>query len=84
MKSDPKRFSMAASSASVPLSRKTVRRASAEKLPFDDRVFDAIFAFHLLRHLVRRDLRRRLEQLLAGLERAVHQRSVANAVTSDK
>jgi ubiquinone/menaquinone biosynthesis C-methylase UbiE/DNA-binding MarR family transcriptional regulator len=31
----------------------TVRRASAEKLPFDDGAFDAAFAFHLLRHLVR-------------------------------
>jgi len=31
----------------------TVRRACAEKLPFDDGAFDAIFAFHLLRHLVR-------------------------------
>ncbi|MGZ5426888.1 MAG: class I SAM-dependent methyltransferase, partial [Thermoanaerobaculia bacterium] len=31
----------------------TVRRASAQKLPFDDGAFDAIFAFHLLRHLVR-------------------------------
>jgi ubiquinone/menaquinone biosynthesis C-methylase UbiE len=31
----------------------TVRRASAEKLPFEDGVLDAVFAFHLLRHLVR-------------------------------
>ncbi|MGE5715560.1 MAG: ArsR/SmtB family transcription factor [Acidobacteriota bacterium] len=31
----------------------TVRRASAEKLPFGDGAFDAVFAFHLLRHLVR-------------------------------
>ena len=31
----------------------TVRRASAESLPFEDGGFDAIFAFHLLRHLVR-------------------------------
>jgi ArsR family transcriptional regulator len=31
----------------------TVRRASAEELPFDDGAFDAVFAFHLLRHLVR-------------------------------
>ena len=31
----------------------TVRRASAENLPFDDGAFDAIFAFHLLRHVVR-------------------------------
>ena len=31
----------------------TVRRASAEKLPFDDGTLDAVFAFHLLRHLVR-------------------------------
>ena len=31
----------------------TVRRASAETLPFDDGTLDAVFAFHLLRHLVR-------------------------------
>lgn len=31
----------------------TVRRASAEKLPFEDGSLDAVFAFHLLRHLVR-------------------------------
>ena len=31
----------------------TVRRASAEKLPFEDSALDAVFAFHLLRHLVR-------------------------------
>ena len=31
----------------------TVRRASAEKLPFKNGSLDAVFAFHLLRHLVR-------------------------------
>ncbi len=31
----------------------TVRRASAEKLPFAGDALDAVFAFHLLRHLVR-------------------------------
>jgi len=31
----------------------TVRRANAEKLPFGDGALDAVFAFHLLRHLVR-------------------------------
>jgi ubiquinone/menaquinone biosynthesis C-methylase UbiE len=31
----------------------TVRRAQAERLPFEDRSLDAVFAFHLLRHLVR-------------------------------
>lgn len=31
----------------------TVRRASADKLPFEDRALDAVFAFHLLRHLAR-------------------------------
>jgi ubiquinone/menaquinone biosynthesis C-methylase UbiE len=31
----------------------TVRRARAEKLPFEDLSLDAVFAFHLLRHLVR-------------------------------
>ncbi len=43
----------------------TVRRASAEKLPFDDGALDAIFAFHLLRHLVRP------EDALAELGRTV-------------
>ncbi|MEO8585103.1 MAG: metalloregulator ArsR/SmtB family transcription factor [Acidobacteriota bacterium] len=31
----------------------TVRRASAEKLPFETGALDAVFAFHLLRHIVR-------------------------------
>ncbi len=35
------------------LSNVTVRRASAESLPFADGSLDAVFAFHLLRHLER-------------------------------
>jgi ArsR family transcriptional regulator len=31
----------------------TVRRACAENLPFGDGALDAVFAFHLLRHLVK-------------------------------
>jgi ubiquinone/menaquinone biosynthesis C-methylase UbiE/DNA-binding transcriptional ArsR family regulator len=35
------------------LSNVTVRRASAESLPFEGATLDAVFAFHLLRHLAR-------------------------------
>ena len=35
------------------LSNVTVRKATAESLPFDGGSLDAVFAFHLLRHLVR-------------------------------
>jgi ArsR family transcriptional regulator len=35
------------------LTNVTVRRAEAERLPFADGSLDAVFAFHLLRHLVR-------------------------------
>jgi ArsR family transcriptional regulator len=31
----------------------TVKKASAERLPFGDAALDAVFAFHLLRHLAR-------------------------------
>jgi len=35
------------------LANVTVKRAEAERLPFEDASLDAVFAFHLLRHLVK-------------------------------